>query len=134
MPALYVHVPFCRRKCPYCDFFSVPGEARQLAAYVELLCRHLELAAEAGWRGPFDTVFLGGGTPSLLPPADVGRILEAAHRPIRMADGAEISLEANPGTLSPGSLAGYRAAGVNRLSLGLQSLSRTKPAAARPHS
>jgi oxygen-independent coproporphyrinogen-3 oxidase len=122
MPALYIHIPFCRQKCPYCDFFSLAGEALLLDAYPDLLCRQLELAAEAGWRGPFETIFFGGGTPSLLPPIAIGAILEKAAACFGIAAGAEISLETNPGTVTAASLAGYRAAGINRLSLGVQSL------------
>jgi oxygen-independent coproporphyrinogen-3 oxidase len=123
MAGLYVHVPFCRKKCPYCDFFSVAGRPELLAGYPQLLTRHLKLAARRDeWRAPFATVFFGGGTPSLLPPAAVAGVLAAAGRLFGLAPGAEVSLEANPGTVSPESLAGYRAAGVNRLSFGIQSL------------
>lgn len=124
MTSLYLHIPFCARKCPYCDFFSTDRHSPALLAeYVELLLKQLELAAAAGtWSGPLTTIFFGGGTPSLLTPHQVGRILQAAAARFDFAAGIEISLEANPGTLSPESLAGYRAAGVNRLSLGAQSL------------
>ncbi len=122
MAGLYLHIPFCRRKCPYCDFFSVEGHAPQLRGYPALLRRHLVWAANQGWQGPVDTVYFGGGTPSLLSPRAVGALLETAAREFGLADDAEITLEANPGTVSAASLAGYRAAGVNRLSLGLQSL------------
>jgi oxygen-independent coproporphyrinogen-3 oxidase len=127
MPGLYLHIPFCERKCPYCDFFSVPGhDEPQLRGYPALLARHLAWAAGHGWGGPFDTVYFGGGTPSLLPPRAVGDLLEAATRHFGLIADAEITLEANPGTVTPASLAGYRAAGVNRLSLGLQSLNSTQ--------
>jgi oxygen-independent coproporphyrinogen-3 oxidase len=123
MTGLYIHVPFCRSKCPYCDFFSLPAAAGELAAYPGLLRRQLAAARRSGlWTGPFSTVFFGGGTPSLLPAAAVGELLAAAGDLFGLAPGAEITLEANPGTLSAQSLAGFRAAGVNRLSLGLQSL------------
>lgn len=123
MAGLYLHIPFCRRKCPYCDFYSVETSAAALSEYVELLLRQLDRENRAGdWRGPFTSVFFGGGTPSLLEPAAVGQILERAARRFGLSADAEISLEANPGTVTPESLAGYRAAGVNRLSLGIQSL------------
>ncbi|MDY0270233.1 radical SAM family heme chaperone HemW [Trichloromonas sp.] len=124
MTSLYLHIPFCARKCPYCDFFSTDRHSPALLAeYVERLLQQLNLAAASGmWEGPLTTVFFGGGTPSLLTPAQVGRILQAAAARFGFVAGCEISLEANPGTLSPQSLAGYRAAGVNRLSLGAQSL------------
>lgn len=122
MPGLYLHIPFCRRKCPYCDFFSVEGDDARLADYPALLQRHLAWAAAHGWSGPFDTAYFGGGTPSLLPAAAVGDLLAAVDRHFGLAADAEITLEANPGTVTQASLAGYRTAGVNRLSLGLQSL------------
>lgn len=124
MTSLYLHIPFCVRKCPYCDFFSTDRHSPALLAdYVELLLRQLEPAAAAGvWQGPLTTVFFGGGTPSLLTPEQISRILQAAAARFGFAADCEISLEANPGTLSPETLAGYRAAGVNRLSLGAQSL------------
>jgi oxygen-independent coproporphyrinogen-3 oxidase len=123
MGGLYLHIPFCRRKCPYCDFYSIPATDQEIAGYPELLARHLALAREQGWHGPFDTVYFGGGTPSLLPPEAVDNILQAVERTFGVARAAEITLEANPGTVTLQSLAGYRRAGVNRLSLGLQSCS-----------
>lgn len=122
MNALYLHIPFCRRKCPYCDFFSVAEDSVQLEGYSALLIKHLQLAARQGVSGPFETVFFGGGTPSLLPPRRVAQILATAGELFGFDPQAEITLEANPGTVTAASLEGYRAAGVNRLSLGLQSL------------
>lgn len=121
MSSLYLHVPFCRRKCPYCDFFSLAAPKAQVAAYPELLVKHLALAAASDWQGPFDSVYFGGGTPSLLSPRAIDAILQAAERYFGLTANAEITLEANPGTVTRQSLAGYRSAGVNRLSLGLQS-------------
>lgn len=124
MPGLYLHIPYCRSKCPYCDFFSLAAAPLPLVDYAALLVRHLDLAARRGaWPEPFGTVFFGGGTPSLLAPAAVARLLDAVRDRFGLAAGAEISLEANPGTVSPESLAGYRAAGINRLSFGVQSFS-----------
>lgn len=123
---LYVHVPFCRRKCPYCDFFSLPATPESLHEYPALVIRQLELAKAGGdWAGPLASVFFGGGTPSLLTPAAIGSLLDAAERLFGFCNGVEISLEANPGTVTETSLMGYRAAGVNRLSLGVQSLRPT---------
>jgi oxygen-independent coproporphyrinogen-3 oxidase len=122
MPGLYLHIPFCRRKCPYCDFFSVAGDDPCLRAYPGLLRRHLAWAAGRDGHGPVGTVYFGGGTPSLLTSRSVGSLLEAIAQNFGLASDAEITLEANPGTVTPARLAGYRAAGVNRLSLGLQSL------------
>lgn len=122
MNALYLHIPFCRRKCPYCDFFSVAEDPGKLDGHVELLLRHLQLARQKGPSGPFETVFFGGGTPSLLPAAAVAQLLHCARELFGFAADTEISLEANPGTVTAASLEGYRQAGVNRLSLGVQSL------------
>jgi len=122
MLGLYLHIPFCRRKCPYCDFFSVEGHDPQLRRYPALLRRHLAWAAGHGWQGPIDTVYFGGGTPSLLSPQGIGRLLDSIDQRFGLAADAEITLEANPGTVTLESLVGYRAGGVNRLSLGLQSL------------
>lgn len=122
MLGLYLHIPFCRRKCPYCDFFSVVGRDVQLQSYPGLLLSHLTWAAGHGWQGPVGTVYFGGGTPSLLEPRAVGKIVETIVCRFGLSADAEITLEANPGTVTPASLAGYRAAGINRLSLGLQSL------------
>lgn len=123
MNALYLHIPFCRRKCPYCDFFSLEQPHPLFADYPELLARHLRWAARSQDNcAPFATVFFGGGTPSLLSPGQVGGILDVAAREFGIEAAAEISLEANPGTLTRASLHGYRQAGINRLSLGVQSL------------
>jgi oxygen-independent coproporphyrinogen-3 oxidase len=126
MSSLYFHIPFCRSKCPYCDFFSVPGDRGLLASYSDLLRRHLSLVFQAGrLTGPLTTVFFGGGTPSLLTPAEIAPLLQALREGPGIAPGAEISLEANPGTVDRSKLQGYRAAGITRLSLGIQSLSET---------
>ncbi len=121
MAGLYLHIPFCRRKCPYCDFFSVCTSGQEIAHYPALLVKHLGWAKEQGWAGPFDTVYFGGGTPSLLHPEAVDEILQAISRIFGFTYEAEITLEVNPGTVTRQSLAGYRRAGVNRLSLGVQS-------------
>jgi len=121
MTALYLHIPFCLRKCPYCDFFSVEAGNPLLADYPQFLIRQLDLNANRDWSGPIETVYFGGGTPSLLEPAAVAGILAAAERNFGLVPGAEITLEANPGTVTEARLRGYRSAGVNRLSLGLQS-------------
>jgi len=121
--SLYVHIPFCLRKCPYCDFFSQPLDPAQMAAYPDLLIAQLEQEnRRSRWQGPFSTVFFGGGTPSLMHAADIGRILQHADQLFGLTTDAEITLEANPGTVTSESLFAYRAAGVNRLSFGVQSL------------
>jgi len=119
--ALYVHMPWCVRKCPYCDFNSHQlKSAAPDAAYIDALIRDfdLELARLQGRR--IDTVFFGGGTPSLFQPEDFGRLIRALRQRIAFADDAEITLEANPGTIERGRFAGYRDAGINRVSLGAQ--------------
>ncbi|NLC56352.1 MAG: radical SAM family heme chaperone HemW [Armatimonadetes bacterium] len=123
---LYIHVPFCVRKCHYCDFYSLPmADGRGLEeAFVDAVCREMEIAARAhASLGPLDapTIFLGGGTPSLLSPAQLGRILETARACFRVAPQAEITLESNPGTLDREKARAFRELGVNRVSLGVQS-------------
>jgi oxygen-independent coproporphyrinogen-3 oxidase len=122
MAGLYLHIPFCRRKCPYCDFFSVGDGDPHFAGYPGSLHQHLDWAAGQNWQGPFDSVYFGGGTPSLLAPETVGALLEAVAQRFGLSTDVEITLEANPGTVTAEKLVGFRAAGVNRLSLGLQSL------------
>ena len=120
--ALYLHIPFCQRKCRYCDFPSVDDFPCALDDYVAALARELALRA-ATLPGPVaaTTLYLGGGTPSLLTPTQVARLLTAARQHYHLA-AAEITLEVNPGTVTAASLAGYRDAGVNRLSIGVQAL------------
>ena len=121
--ALYVHVPWCRHVCPYCDFNVYAAAEPPERPYVEAVAAELRAwAARAQWRGRrAKTVYLGGGTPSLLSPGAIATVLEAVARAFGIADGVEVTLEANPGTVTRERLAGYRAAGVNRLSLGAQS-------------
>lgn len=120
MAGLYCHIPFCLRKCHYCDFYSLPASSEWLALFPKLLIRNLIWAANQNWKGPFETVYFGGGTPTLLSPGAMSSILDAAHHHFGIKTGAEITIEANPGTLDQNNLADYRAAGINRLSLGLQ--------------
>jgi oxygen-independent coproporphyrinogen-3 oxidase len=128
---LYVHVPFCERVCPYCDFAVVAARPLARASedrYVDALLRELEARREAFAGRPLASVYLGGGTPSLLRPESVARIVEAAHRAFPETAGAppEVTLEANPGTVERQRLPAFRAAGVNRLSLGIQSFDDTQ--------
>jgi len=120
--ALYVHIPWCLRKCPYCDFNSheAKGEAPE-AAYVDALVADLELALPSIWGRRVFSVFIGGGTPSLFSAAAIDRLLAALRARVPLEPGAEATLEANPGTFEREKFAGYRDAGVNRLSLGIQS-------------
>ncbi len=121
MLSIYLHIPFCQSKCDYCDFFSVAVPHPRFANYPALLHQHLELAArQPEWQGPVHSVYFGGGTPSLLTASDIAALLNSIDNGFGLATDVEISLEANPGTLSLAQLQGYRAAGVNRLSLGVQ--------------
>jgi putative oxygen-independent coproporphyrinogen III oxidase len=120
--ALYVHMPWCVRKCPYCDFNSHQlKSAAPDASYIDMLIRDFdaELPRLQGRR--IDTVFFGGGTPSLFQPEDFSRLLGALRRRIAFGHHVEITMEANPGTIERGRFAGYRDAGINRVSLGAQS-------------
>ncbi|MDX1436970.1 MAG: radical SAM family heme chaperone HemW [Anaerolineales bacterium] len=120
--SLYLHIPFCIHKCSYCDFNTYAGLEELIPDYVRALCLEIEqfeMAAER--RLPLDTVFLGGGTPSLLPAGELERIFETIEYAFQLQTDAEITLEANPGTLSAVYLRDLRAIGVNRLSIGMQS-------------
>jgi putative oxygen-independent coproporphyrinogen III oxidase len=120
--SLYVHIPWCIRKCPYCDFNSheAKGEAPE-TAYVDALLADLEYALPSIWGRPVATVFFGGGTPSLFAASSIDRLLAGIRARVPLAPDAEITLEANPGTFERDKFAGFRSAGVNRLSLGVQS-------------
>lgn len=121
--ALYVHIPWCVRKCPYCDFNSheMRGDLPE-EAYVDALVRDLEMALPSVWGRPVYSVFLGGGTPSLFSPGSIDRLLSEVRARLMLVPDAEVTLEANPGTIEAGRFAGFRQAGINRLSLGVQSL------------
>lgn len=120
--SLYVHLPWCVRKCPYCDFNShSAGEGAPVERYVNALLKDLEREAQRTGSRTIETVFLGGGTPSLFPPEEVHRLLKGATALFDITETAEVTMEANPGTVEFGSPAGYREAGVNRLSIGAQS-------------
>jgi len=132
--SLYVHIPWCVQKCPYCDFNShalaPPGMAAAASAtipqddYLAALIADLESALPLVWGRRVDTIFIGGGTPSLLSGEAVEELLAALRSRLPLLPGAEITLEANPGTIESGSFGAFRAAGVNRLSLGIQSFNR----------
>jgi oxygen-independent coproporphyrinogen-3 oxidase len=120
--SLYVHFPWCVRKCPYCDFNShaVRGEIPE-AQYIDALLADLETDLPRVWGRPVRSIFLGGGTPSLFSPEAIEQLLAGIRARVALAPGAEITLEANPGTVETERFRGYRAAGVNRLSIGIQS-------------
>jgi len=120
--SLYVHLPWCVRKCPYCDFNSHEGRgALPFHAYIDALLADLDFDLPLVWGRTVQTVFFGGGTPSLFPPEFIDRFLQEASARLRFAPGCEITLETNPGTAEHGRFESYRAAGVNRLSFGIQS-------------
>ncbi len=118
---LYVHIPLCVKKCAYCDFCSYPsGEADWRDRYIDVLCDEIRSYAER--QIAIDTIFFGGGTPSLLTVEELKKIVGAIRESFIVADGAEFTLEANPGAISRESLLGFMACGVNRISLGVQSI------------
>ena len=120
--SLYVHIPWCVRKCPYCDFNSHERRGEPpFEAYVDALLADLDHDLPLVWGRNVRTVFFGGGTPSLMPPEAIDRFLQGASARLRFAPGCEITLETNPGTAEHGRFEGYRAAGINRLSFGVQS-------------
>ena len=117
---LYLHIPFCRRKCRYCDFASYAGREDRIPGYVsQVIGEAAQRAAELGPQ-PVETVFIGGGTPSLLPPAELARLLDGVFRFFPPSPDAEFTSEANPGTLTPAWLETAVSLGLNRLSLGMQ--------------
>jgi coproporphyrinogen III oxidase-like Fe-S oxidoreductase len=131
--ACYVHVPFCRSLCPYCDFVvyagtHATGPRSRVGAYVSAVLREIDLrgaateAAFGGDRPPLSSLYLGGGTPSMLPAAAVAELIGRVRERFGLADGAEVTIEANPGPDDRGDVAGFAAAGVNRVSIGAQSL------------
>lgn len=128
--SLYIHIPWCVRKCPYCDFNShelqkgMPEEQ-----YIEALIQDLDQQLPKVWGRRLVSIFFGGGTPSLLKPQSIEKLLQQIHARIPFSSSTEITLEANPGTVDETHFRGFKAAGVNRLSLGIQSLQNEKLAA-----
>ncbi len=117
--ALYIHIPFCRRKCLYCDFLSYPGRKEMFPVYLKALELEMEQYLNSGLK--VATIFIGGGTPTVLPAEAVTRILEKVRGLAEVLPGAEITIEANPGSVTKEQLALFLQAGINRLSLGAQS-------------
>ena len=120
--SIYIHIPFCVKKCAYCDFASFAGCMERMGAYVDAVCREIRAQAAFYGRRKVRTVFFGGGTPSLMPGEQAARIMDALREGFYIEETAEISMECNPGTVTAEKLAAYRAAGINRLSIGVQSL------------
>lgn len=117
---IYIHIPFCAKKCEYCDFLSGPAGGKEQRAYVQALLKEIR-AAEEGQGRSVSSIFIGGGTPSLLKEDLLGSILNEIYKKFNLEPGAEISIEVNPGTVSSKKLEAYRRMGINRLSIGLQS-------------
>lgn len=118
---LYIHIPFCARKCAYCDFLSGPASAVAQRAYVEQLIKEIRFQS-AGFREyEVSSLFIGGGTPSVLPGEDMALMMEEVRKAFRVKDDAEITIEVNPGTVSQSKVEIYAAVGINRISIGLQS-------------
>lgn len=118
---IYVHLPFCIRKCNYCDFLSGPVDRGTIDRYMEALLLEIEASREHGNRFYVDTIFFGGGTPSIVPPEKIAAVMEKLREIFGFDENPEITIEANPGTLTEEKLKAYREAGINRLSIGLQS-------------
>lgn len=119
--SLYIHIPWCVQKCPYCDFNSHERKQLPEQEYVDALLRDLDTEIDGAQGRKLSSIFFGGGTPSLFSPQAIGKILEGVKQRIVFEDDIEITLEANPGTVEAGKFEGFRAAGVNRLSIGVQS-------------
>ena len=117
---IYIHIPFCIKKCDYCDFLSGPSGPKEQADYVDALLEEIN-AAEEGKGRSVSSVFIGGGTPSVLDERFIGEILNHIRRNFQIGDHAEITIEVNPGTADRNKLQAYRTYGINRLSIGLQS-------------
>ena len=120
---LYIHIPFCIRKCNYCDFLSFPSNEEKREEYVQSLINEIEQTGKLLDKDAYAvrSIFIGGGTPSLLSGEQMERIMQAVREGFAIKDGAEITMEANPGTLTEANVFSYKKAGVNRLSMGLQS-------------
>lgn len=116
---LYIHIPFCVQKCKYCDFLSAPATAQVQNAYMEALIQEIQAAATLDCL--VVSIFIGGGTPSAVETCQIARVMDAVRKSFVIAEDAEISMEMNPGTVTEESLKVYRLAGINRLSIGLQS-------------
>lgn len=119
---IYIHVPFCAKKCPYCDFYSCSYNKSKAEDYAEAVIKHIESFESAD----VDTIYFGGGTPSLIPPEFIEKILNAVGRKFNLKDDTEITLEVNPCTVNKEKLSHYKVMGINRLSIGVQSLDNSE--------
>jgi oxygen-independent coproporphyrinogen-3 oxidase len=116
---IYIHIPFCIRKCPYCDFYSTTDLSLRQAFLESLLCEMERVSRNVNFH--FDSLYIGGGTPSVLEAKDIDRIINTAYKYFRMLPDAEITAEVNPGTVTSQKLKDYRSSGINRLNIGVQS-------------
>lgn len=123
---LYIHIPFCKQKCNYCDFYSLGCQENNIPSYIEALCTHIKREAPLYKDYQIDTVFIGGGTPSLVSEKNFTYLVDTLKNSFIFTQSAEFSIEANPGTLTKEKLNCYKQNGVNRLSIGLQSVSNTE--------
>ena len=132
MLGIYIHIPFCGQKCPYCDFYSVPFTGDLADSYATTLCREIKSAAGIG--RPADTIYIGGGTPTIFGAGRITRILTCIRENFSIAADAEITIEANPASCTMSDLYILREAGINRISFGVQSLCDLElQALGRPH-
>ena len=120
MPGIYIHVPFCRHKCSYCDFVSFPDKIDYAEAYMACLYKELKMRGEELKNYEFDTVYFGGGTPSYIPPKLILGAMNQIRNCFRLTKDAEVTLELNPGTIGEAKVKTYLEAGINRFSIGLQ--------------
>ena len=120
MPGIYIHVPFCRHKCTYCDFVSYPDKINYAEAYMACLYKELKMRGEELKSYVFDTVYFGGGTPSYIPPKLIAGAMKQIRACFTLSEDVEITLELNPGTISESKVKTYKEAGINRFSIGLQ--------------
>ncbi|MFW6238984.1 MAG: coproporphyrinogen-III oxidase family protein, partial [Halanaerobiales bacterium] len=120
-PGLYIHIPFCREKCSYCDFYSLPYSEKKKGRFLSALNKEILFYGKLLSPLKLKTVYIGGGTPSLLTPAEVGTLLEHIRTTFSFPLPAEITLEANPACITPHKIQNYRKIGITRLSLGIQS-------------
>ncbi len=119
---LYIHIPFCRKKCNYCDFYSLPCATNEnISEYIDSMCAQIESESKEYKNRIFDTVFIGGGTPTLVNEADFSHLVKTIKKHLNLTQGAEFTVEANPDTITKEKLLAYKENGVNRLSIGLQS-------------
>lgn len=123
---IYVHIPFCAKKCAYCDFLSFPGNMRMRREYTDKLLEEIRIQSSFAREYQVDTIFLGGGTPSVLDVTDITAIMGTLKEHYDIAPDAEITIEVNPGTVKMEGLVAYREAGINRVSMGLQSADDTE--------